>query len=577
MTELSAFAQQTKDKQQRFAENIEQKQQSLTMQANGADEAKQLEIAYREKINQLRYQTIDKVTDVKTLLGKKISLRPDYNKTLTLWDIKTNALTNNQKSKRFDITKDDVLEVVKAKKEKLTLMFGEDKVLILQKHFRDLMLVEVRDELLQLEAESEAKIKEAVLRQRKKTEEYAAQQKAREEAERRQKALANYQAVVAKLAQRELGPIEVEIERAYDGTMPYWKWIDGKGSSKLDTYRDEKFLLNPYRFTEKLVSMEKDTFGIADWKSFVNLRTGEVFDTQGNSDFSMSMWESVTYLANLASQPKYEYNGTMSLQLALGSTETPYRERIFEGMKGEKVFFLDDFSYDVIVGFQEYPHNVEQHTVLYFEKRGMEPDWSSKCISVKWYEQLQKMVGKKALESSSFPYLGDNNLWKEDLQNMELLDILSIKVKDHSLIATLRGRTKEIDVDAINKCGMLAYPFNFAEEIEWRRTTGNNHMFSYNCGYISYEAVEATLPTKPASLKKEEEAQRAHWAELSKRHKALKNHELIGTSLDKFLRDYPSARLLSTTTNGIVTIKVYEYWDYQLVFQNGRCTAQRTF
>lgn len=562
---LEATAQKTKVKQQRIAEKSIQQQQ-----ANVEDEVKQLKIAYGEKISQLKQQTINAVSEVKTLVGKKICLRPDYgksrvHKTLTLW----------QKSKRFDITTDDVLEVVKAKKEMLTVMYGEDKVVISQSHFSDLMLVEVRDELVQTEAESKTKIEEAIQRQRKEAEERAAKQKAQEEVERRQTALANYHAAVAKMNKHEQGPVVVEIERAYDGTMPYWKWLDKYGSSKLETYRDEKFVLNPFNYNEKLTAMQKDTFGIVDRNSFVNLRTGEVFDTESNRGFDMRMWESVTYLSNLAAQPKYEYDGTMSIQVALGATNTPYRERIFEGMKGEKVFFLDNLTYDVIVGFEENLHTAE-HTVLYFEKRGKEVDWATKCIGVKWYEKLQKMVGKKALHSSSFPYLGQENLWKEDLHNKDVFDIVSIKVKNHKFVATIKGRFEEKEVNAISKCSMLAYPFNFAEEMKWRKTTGRNRMFSYECGYISYEAVEATLPAKPASVKKKEEAQKAHWAELSKLHEALKKHELIGTSLDNFLRDYPGARLLSTTKNGMVTIMVYEYWDYLLVFQNGRCTAQRT-
>ena len=288
------------------------------------------------------------------------------------------------------------------------------------------------------------------------------------------------------------------------------------------------------------------------------------------------MWESVTYLANLAVQSKYEYDGTMSLQLALGSTDTPYRECIFEGMKGEKVFFLDSLTYDIIVGFQENLHTSER-TVLYFEKRGKEPDWASKCISVKWYEQLKKMVGKKAVESTSFPYIEEDRLWKEDVQKMVPYSVDAIEVKGHKFIAKLtrNGETKE--VDAIGKCGLLAYPLNLVEEKEWKKATRKDHLLRYDSGFISYDAALATMPAKPAALKNKEAEDKAYWAEVSKRMDALRNHELIGTSLVNFLQNYPTAKLLNTTTSGGVTIKVYQYLNYQVVFQNGLCTAQRTY
>lgn len=63
---LEATAQKTKVKQQRIAEKSIQQQQ-----ANVEDEVKQLEIAYGEKISQLKQQTINAVSEVKTLVEQK--------------------------------------------------------------------------------------------------------------------------------------------------------------------------------------------------------------------------------------------------------------------------------------------------------------------------------------------------------------------------------------------------------------------------------------------------------------------------------------------------------------------------
>ena len=61
------------------------------------------------------------------------------------------------------------------------------------------------------------------------------------------------------------------------------------------------------------------------------------------------------------------------------------------------------------------------------------------------------------------------------------------------------------------------------------------------------DAALATMPAKTQEVKKKEADDRAHWAESSRRIDKLRQHKLIGTSLDDFLKEYSGARLINSS------------------------------
>lgn len=565
------------------------------------NKVKQLEIQYNEKITALRAQTLDKVEDVKSLIGEKICLQPNYgerkqDKDLKLMNVKTNLLTNNQDYKYYTVTHDDVLEVLKAKKTELTVTLGENQIKIPSGYYAFFMLAEVRDELVTAYTEREAKLEEAIIEQRKEEEARAAREKAAAEEEQRQTQLKKYWADVADFLAAEEGPIKTKQERAYDARTPYWKWADKHNASTLDTYRDEKFVLSPRRFLSyytakkkslsrypesdackhfiKLESMQTDTFGIFKWGTFINLRTGDTFGTGPSDDASMSMWESVRHLEYRKDLPAYVYDGTLSMQYFIGQTDDSDADRALEALVGERVFMLDSMKYDVITGYAENLHTSD-HVVLFLQKRGR-CDNLQKCISVKWYEKLQAMVGKRIIEGSNFAYFEDDRLWREDVMNWNASTIDSIMVKNHELQVVINDKVWGRETkNALSCCNLLAYPINMTTEKEKR--IAKEKRLEFHNEYLSYDDVVATMPAKTAAVKKKEAENRAFWDAASKRRDALRQHKLIGTSLGDFLREYKGAILVNTTTDDGITVKIYRYQDYKIVFRNGWCVSQTTY
>jgi len=389
------------------------------------------------------------------------------------------------------------------------------------------------------------------------------------------------------------GPIVVNTERAYDGTMPYWKY---KGSG-FETFRDEKFVINQqifkrdykkllnenrmnydyYRQLEKLATMQADTFGLFnDAQNFISLRTGDVI--RGYQGSSLSLWESVTYMEYLKALAPVTYDATESMQEFLGDMKTSYRERYIDALIGERVFLLDDLKYDVITDIEEFYGSYGNSSILYFQNHEPMKAWENKCISVKWYEKLQTMVGKKVVKAGDirfFGYSDMNTTWKENLTDVETYTIEKFELtRGEFLVYLSGGRTG----DVFDCCGLLTYPINVDEE--WKkkmlkqesRLTGNR--------YISYDAVLATTPKKPADVKKREADAEAWLARVSKDFSDLRNQKYIGISLEAFLQKWPSAQLINTTSSGGAIIKVYGVEglmnNYQLIFRNGKCISQTT-
>ena len=567
------------------------------------DKLKSLEALYREKINSLRAQTLDKVTDVKSLAGKQICVRPDYRegsqfRTLELLNVKSNIWSNEQDYKRFYISTDDVLLVLKAKKKKLTAQRGEDQMDIPQAYYAFFMLKEVRDELVSTIEEREKKIKEAILEMQREEEERLAREKAAAEEVQRQAQLKKYRAEVAEFLAVEDGPINTRQERAYDAKTPFWKWSIYHNASGLETYRDEKFVLSPRRFASeyaskkkslgrypeseaykhfiRLETMQADTFGLYDWQTLINLRTGDTFGTSNSDDARMSMWESVRHLAYRKELPPCVYDGTMSMQYFISQTDESDTDRALEALVGERVFMLDSMKYDVVTDFEENPHTLE-NIVLHLKKRGWCADWRWYCISVRWFENLKAMVGKKLIKGNEFSYdLEKDRIWKEDIPKRKISSTLdAVEVKDHELQVTITDSEGTMVKNALECCNVAGYPVNLTQEKE-KRQRGEKYM-SLHGEYISYDAALKTMPAKTAKARKKEAAERAFWKAAAKRSEALREHKLIGVSLGNFLREYRGATLVNTTTSEGITVKVYRYLDYKLVFKNGWCVSQTTY
>ena len=550
-------------------------------QTDGNESYEQVMHRYSQKLDELNGQTLDKVEDIKSLIGQIVCLRP---REVSIYET-------------VRIAPDDLLEVVKAKKDLLTVkrVRDEQTIKIPQRIFHKMMTKAVIDEIEQTRIEMDSKTAEALDRQRKANEERAAREKAESEAQKKQAALKKYHAEVEAYyqLQQQTGPINTKMERAYKGEIPYWRWI-GENSGKIETIRDEKFVLSPVRFTkaterirkklyesekeqfEQLLTMQADTFGIYNWNTFINLRTGDTFCTDKKREMSTKWWESVTYLARQQDEESFVYDGTMSLSYLLKHTGDEQIDGVLERLVGERVFFLDSMKYDVITGFHEQLRNWPKLT-MYLEKRGKDEYWDNHCISVKWYEQMQKMVGKKAIKGDDI-YLTDayRPTWKEDIPNKETFLVDSIGIKNHKMFVILLtedGEKKEVEAsgDINDKFGLLAYPIDYALEKELR-LAGVDHL-KLDHKYVSYDAALATMPAKTAEAKQKEAKNAAEWDASSKRLKALQQHKLVGTSLATFLRTYRGARLVHTTSEGGITIKVYQYTNYQLVFHNDQCVS----
>ena len=544
---------------------------SLTTRAQNVDLgvakdlASHLTTLFDKKGKEVGEITINKMANIKSLVGQEICLRPDYGQQYQV---------GNQY-----IKVDEALIVVKAKPSELTVMRNDEKLVIPKTQFEKFMLVSDRNEMAHaIETQIQAK-KEAAERAKREAEQAAQQAN-----------LNAYYESLKNMPSMDDGPIVIDTKRAYDGTIPYWK------KKAVETFLDEKFVINPKAFRkayasnkdrknealtqlEKLSTMQTDTFGIIK-NDMINLRTGDIFKThiymEGNITWQR-IWESVTYLENLKSLPPVEYDGTESLTSFLGDFNRAYRDRYINALIGERVFLLDEQKYDIITDIED---DFSNNGLVCFNNHEplKEWQWKEKCISVKWYEQLQKKVGKKVIMSSKIRYYGQNDIsttWREDLADLETETIERLEIKDGRFLIHFVG--KEFPVDALSECKLLAYPINVEEEWKLEKMTGQSRL-NNGQSYLDFDVVLATTPKKPSSVKKQETEIDAWLRGNSKKYDELRNHQYIGTSLSSFLSKWPHAKLVNTTINGGVKIEIYHLqdymFDYQIIFRNGKCISQ---
>lgn len=545
-------------------------------------------------------KTIDKLTDLKLLVGKTICLRPDYissslygrysESELTIKKTKYVPLLNQEVTETTTFKKGEKLVVEKVKKDDLTVLRGDEKLKISSEHYISFMLESDAEEVTSsiIAEYNQQKIDEA--NAKKAAEEKALKEKEEREAAELKKHLDVYYSNLNLMPKAVEGPIAVVIpERAYSGEVPYWK----SRQSDIDTYRDEKFLISPHRFpilynkyreriekgstsseaqqVARLSALQKDTFGIYNRTEFIDLRTGEVFK---DLNLICGLWESVNYLNLLKDVPVTPYDGIISLKATLSDCNVPYREKIIESLIGEQVFLMDELKYDYITAIEE--RSYDGSTTLYLKDRGKIEYWQSKCISVKWYEQLQKYVGKKVIYNDELTLFGYDRIWREDLSRRKTYTVEKFEVKNNRLNVTLKDNEGSVEtLDAVDYCDYLAYPINVDQE--WNNKQNKRKCLYDKKSYFSYDAVAATTQRKPANVKKQEAEDRARSAEITAQWNKLREHKLIGTSLAQFTTLWPNAQLINTTASNGVTIQVYRVFDYRLVFRNGYCVSQTTY
>ncbi len=548
----------------------------LKLEKPQRDEASHLKILFSDKKKELDGKTIATLDDIKVVTGKDICLRPDYKYSggLRFYKDYVTFGSGSKVTNEYYIKTTDILKVIKAKKSELTVMLGNDKIKIESHLFRLFMLSSERDDMA-------ASIEGEIQKQKENT--YRAQEEAEQTA--KQSNLSAYYNSINNMAQLNEGPVVINTDRVYDATIPFWKKQYNK--NEINTFRDEKFLINKKEYNrnlpklrqrysmdskmkeqlDKLSFMQEDTFGLFSEREFINLRTGDVFLVY--RDGFHKLFESVSYMENLKA-PGIIYDGTESLEVFVGKSDRPYRERYINALIGEKVFLTNVLKYDVITDIED-----DYELIFHFANHGPIKDYCfDKIVPVKWYEQLQKMVGKKVIRGGNIKYYKDyplNTTWREDLLNEETHIIEKIEVKEGQLEIHLNGLSKPIS--ATRECGMLTFPINIEEEWKIMQMGGDSRLEN-SPGYLSYEAVITTTPQKPAEAKKYEAEVQSWLKQNSKNFSDLRNHKFIGTKVEKFLKIWTYAKLINTTINGSVIIKVYNVHNYQLIFRNGICVSQ---
>ena len=195
---------------------------------------------------------------------------------------------------------------------------------------------------------------------------------------------------------------------------------------------------------ERLLTMQADTFGIwengSEWR-YINLRTGEAIwpyidlKNLGYSDNNISIkkfFESISYLKNIGSVSNMNYDGTYSLGELLNPKyyKPEYPQKLCESLVGEKIYLLEYNMYDEIAKVETYGsgNNITGYKI--FTKSGKELrqpyEVQYKTVSVKWYEQLQKYIGKKVIvvEKGYFVY-------QDDLKEYDIWTVDRIELKDY--------------------------------------------------------------------------------------------------------------------------------------------------
>ena len=399
--------------------------------------------------------------------------------------------------------------------------------------------------------------------------------------------LEKYNQAIAKFNQPQSGPIAMKAqERAYDGTIPFNEFLETTSygeekRKKILTFLDETFSFHPKRVSEYKGNQTiiNDTFGICidqlhkDYSQdvlFINLRTGEEYTLTELKPFL----ESNTYLENLSQSPDFVYDGTYSINEVLD----PLRfgdmnfERITDALVGEQVFVIETLQYDTIASVKKsvYRHN-DLFSCMIKLKSGKE--YSPRgIVSVKWYQQLQKFIGRQVLRVRTYNGFNVNDIYQEDLPKLGSWTIEKIEAgKDdrgrNGLYVTIRKLNDRETLDW-ESCTFLTHDIDFGREYEGVKYP--------NPLILSYDYMKANVVKMPEYVKQETQARKKYLeAVLSEAlTNGVANGMLVGMSITTFLRQCPNAKLVNSAVNANGKVaKVYHVGSWEVVFVNGKCSS----
>lgn len=428
-----------------------------------------------------------------------------------------------------------------------------------------------------------------------------AEQEAQEEHERKisewKQNIDLYYSSVTKMNQAASGPIAVKKkERAYDGTIRFRDFYQIKQQySDFDSFIDEKYVFDikdisamiakyeedandptaharsrDFALEElrKLRAMETDTFAICniitnnreEWH-FIDLRTGEPFNISNASKV-----ESLSYLNNLSKAKKMVYDGKYSIIELLSPDlyKVDFPEKLCESLVGEKVYLISNNEYDEI-------SNVEFVNGKYkvFVKKNGEIKNIKEIISVKWYEELLKYVGKNVLVVS-----GGYNIYQEDLQKYNIWTIEKIEVenKEYSGIGlyvtcSKDGKTAWADAAA---CSYLTHELDFESGKNFVHGSTSGFEESYGTILLHYDYVKANAPHMSEEQKAMVKSMSNFFGKIF--DEAAYKYIYENMSLSQFRKKEPDAKqVLSKVENGNA-IRVFHVKGYEVIFVNEKCT-----
>lgn len=536
-----------------------------------------LEVALANKKEQLlfsyslssRYETLKK--------GDRICLADK--------DSKTTIIIGNEE---LSIDGTDVLEVLNVRSRNDVLNLSEDehiKVLYNGKKFN----IPYSDYQYYIKDTDRNYIEQVLNDMRQEAEQEAL--KARErELEIQKENLAKYYESIAKFKQQQSGPIAVKTkERAYDGTIPFrlfWQknyYPNYKSAELLSTFLDETFSVHPKMLDKckdkpDIEQFINDKFGISlveysmgQRGALINLRTGKMYRLEKKDDFPEYL-ESDSYLKVLAQSPDFIYDDTYSIYEVLD----PLRfgdycsEKICDALVGEQVFIVNTLQYDEIESvekfwngtFSRYDYNVKLKSGKEYLRR--------EIVGVKWYQQLQKYVGKQVLRVRTDNKFNVNDIYLEDVQNSEPWTVEKIEVVndngDNKLNVTIRKGSYVESVDW-KSCILLTHDIDFGREYE-----GVEYP---NPLILSYEYMKANTVKMPEYVRQKELARQKNIEALEAELAAnIINDMMLGMSLATFLRENPKAKLVNSAVNANGKVaKVYHLGNLEFVFVNGKCTS----
>lgn len=442
------------------------------------------------------------------------------------------------------------LVVSKVNGDKITVSYDGEKYDIENKSLRNFMLADALS--AEQNAATERKVREE-------------QQRIADEQSTIQANLSGYYQDLTKFKQDQgsQGPIAVEKnERAYDAAKPFMLFYKNASQPQLATIFDETFVKYP-QTTEPA-----DTFGlyrINEQTSFslINLRTGELAKIDGV--------ESIQYLANLANSTEtFTYDGKQSIRDYLFNTPATMKQKVCDALIGEQVMTLTDTKYHTIQSVDMLPNN--KYRVNFEDGENfVVGSYDTQCVSVRWYENLNTLAGKKVVFIRDVPILNNNlsnNIYQETLSCYEIYTMEKLEVKKDGNKHVLRllldekeiinGEERQKGIDPWdNKCRLLEAPI--LKDVD----------YDYS-GYVLYDYVKQNVPSMPASMRQKWQQKNAESKKAAATYFGA--GMMKGMDLAAYQKAFSDARLIkSGVTNG-KPYKIYQAKGIEAVFIGGKCT-----